>query len=71
MTKTADPFDKRRSPQHLRLLRGFYTIREIAAAVEVSCRTVSRLIAHRLGRNVRIADDDLQAFLARRRGAYR
>jgi excisionase family DNA binding protein len=52
----------------------FYTIQEISDALDVSPRTVSRwidsheLIAHGLGRLVRVADDDLRIFLARRRG---
>jgi excisionase family DNA binding protein len=49
-------------------------MQEVADSLDVSPRTVSRwiasgeLIAHRFGRSVRIADDDLRAFLARRRG---
>ena len=33
------------------------------------CIATGELIAHWFGRSVRIADDDLRAFLARRRGA--
>jgi excisionase family DNA binding protein len=53
----------------------FYTVQEIADALDVAPRTVSRwierreLIAHGLGRLVRVADDDLRIFLARRRGS--
>ena len=52
----------------------FYTPQEVAGSLGVSVRSVSRwiandeLIAHSLGRSVRIADADLRAFLARRRG---
>ena len=61
-------WNRRREPNQ------FSTLREVAARLDVSSRTVSRwiasgeLIAHRFGRSVRIADDDLRAFLARRRG---
>jgi excisionase family DNA binding protein len=52
----------------------FYTIQEISDSLDVSPRTVRRwigsreLIAHGLGRLVRVADDELRTFLARRRG---
>jgi excisionase family DNA binding protein len=52
----------------------FYTIQEISDSLDVCPRTVRRwidsreLIAHGLGRLVRVADDDLRIFLARRRG---
>ena len=55
-------------------LRRFYSTREVAELLDVSSRSVSRfiatgeLIAHWFGRSVRIADDDLRAFLAQRRG---
>jgi excisionase family DNA binding protein len=50
--------------------REFYTIEEMADALNVTDRTVRRwiktrkLISHRFGRLVRIAKDDLLAFLA-------
>jgi excisionase family DNA binding protein len=62
-----------RGPQSA-TLRRFYTMQDVSESLEVSSRTVSRwiargeLIAHQLGRSVRIADDDLRVFLARRRG---
>ena len=52
----------------------FYTIREIADCVGSSERTVQRwiksglLIAHSLGRLVRISEADFLAFLAAHRG---
>ena len=52
----------------------FYTIKAIAEALDVSPRTVSRwidsgaLTSHELGHSIRIAEDDLQSFLAKRRG---
>jgi excisionase family DNA binding protein len=51
------------------------TIDEVAEVLNVSPRTVRRLIdegalpVHRLGRLVRISDDDLAAFLAANRSA--
>jgi excisionase family DNA binding protein len=48
----------------------FFTIAEVAEMLRVATRTVRRwiddgkLVAHRLGRSVRIADSDLHAFLA-------
>ena len=51
----------------------FQTIPEVAALCRVSVRTVRRwiddgeLVAHRLGRRVLVAEEDLQAFLAARR----
>jgi len=56
-------------------VRRFYTTCEVAELLDVSTRSVRRfietgeLIAHWFGRSVRIADEDLRAFLARRRGA--
>jgi excisionase family DNA binding protein len=67
-------FAKPRSSPQNPTLRRFYTIQEVSDSLEISSRTVSRwiargeLIAHQLGRSVRIADDDLRAFLVRRRG---
>jgi len=51
----------------------FSTIREVAERLEVATRTVRRwiksgdLVAHRFGCAVRIAESDLNAFLARHR----
>ncbi|MCA9310604.1 MAG: helix-turn-helix domain-containing protein [Phycisphaerales bacterium] len=51
----------------------FFTVAEVSASLAVSPRTVRRwirsddLVAHRLGRAVRIAESDLEAFLKRRR----
>jgi excisionase family DNA binding protein len=48
----------------------FFTISEVAERLHVSARTVRRwieagdLVAHRIGGLVRIAEDDLRAFLA-------
>jgi excisionase family DNA binding protein len=53
----------------------FFTIAEIAERLHVSTRTVRRwikeydLIAHRVGGVVRIAENDLRAFLATHREA--
>lgn len=53
----------------------FFTIDETAEMLRVASRTVRRwiasgeLVAHRLGRAVRIADGDLRAFLAIHRDA--
>ena len=53
----------------------FYTITEVAERLAVATRTVRRwiesreLVAHHLGRAVRIADSDLDSFLALRRRA--
>jgi len=63
-----------RSGPQKRTLPRFYTTQEVSDSLSVSRRTVSRwieredLIAHEFGRSVRIADDDLRVFLARRRG---
>jgi excisionase family DNA binding protein len=65
--------EKRRSGPRNATLPRFYTTQEISESLDVSPRTVSRwiasgdLIAH-LGHSVRIVDDDLRVFLARRRG---
>lgn len=51
----------------------FYTVDDVAGLLSISTRTVRRLIdrkelvAHKLGRAVRIAESDLNAFLARHR----
>jgi excisionase family DNA binding protein len=48
----------------------FYTIVQVAEILEMSTRSVRRLIAagelpvHRFGRSVRIAETDLRAFIA-------
>ena len=53
---------------------GFLKIADVAQALNVSTRTVRRwisdkkLIAHRFGVAVRIAENDLQAFLTAHRG---
>jgi excisionase family DNA binding protein len=53
----------------------FYTVEQVAGALEVSLRTVRRWIAldllrvHRFGRTVRISEADLSAFLATHRDA--
>jgi excisionase family DNA binding protein len=58
------------------ILRGpirFFTVAEVADAVNVSVRTVRRwikrgdIIAHHFGTAVRIAESDLKAFLAQHR----
>jgi excisionase family DNA binding protein len=73
-TVSAVGFAKTRSSPQNPTLRRFYTMQEVSASLEVSSRTASRwiargdLIAHQLGRSVRIADDDLRVFLARGRG---
>jgi excisionase family DNA binding protein len=51
----------------------FHSVATVARLLEVSEKTVRRWIDagdlphHRLGRQIRIADDDLRAFLAMRR----
>jgi excisionase family DNA binding protein len=53
----------------------FFTVRAIAGQLDVSSRTVHRwiknneLIAHRVGRSVRVSEVDLKQFLVARRGA--
>lgn len=53
----------------------FLTIKEVAVCVGVATRTVSRwideklLVAHKVGRLVRIAESDLEAFLTKHRAA--
>ena len=62
------------SNANLRHTPQFYTVAQIAEILDVSQRTVRRwidsgeLIAHRLGRNLRISGGDFDAFLIRRRG---
>ena len=59
---------------HSKQTSRFHSVSEIAEILDVSQRTVRRwidqgeLIAHRLGRNVRVSETDLRAFLALRRG---
>jgi excisionase family DNA binding protein len=54
-------------------LATFYTVKDVAEALDVSTRSVRRWIeceelkVHELGHLIRIADDDLLEFLARRR----
>ena len=56
--------------RHQRDPMNFYTIAEVAELLAVTTRTIRRwikagdLVAHRMGGVVRIADDDLRAFLA-------
>lgn len=51
----------------------FYTIAQVADLLAVSARSVRRwaatgeLLTHRFGRQVRISDTDLRAFIERRR----
>jgi excisionase family DNA binding protein len=51
----------------------FFSVAKVAAILEVSAKTVRRWIArgdlrvHQLGRQLRIAEEDLMAFLARNR----
>jgi excisionase family DNA binding protein len=53
--------------------RRFFSVSHIAEHLDVSTKTVRRWIeagqlhVHRFGRRVRIADDDLAAFIALRR----
>ncbi len=53
----------------------FYTVAEVADLLSVSTRSVRRwmergdLLAHRFGRQIRISDLDLRAFLASRRSS--
>ena len=61
------------SRSHRRALPKFHAVTEIAEQLGVSSRTVWRwidqgeLVSYRLGRSVRVSDDDLRAFLASRR----
>ena len=51
----------------------FYTIDQIATHLQVSTKTLHRwikagdLVAHRIGRKLRISESDLQAFIKLRR----
>jgi excisionase family DNA binding protein len=51
----------------------FFSVRDLAAQIGVSTKTVGRWItqgdlrAHRLGRQIRIAEDDAVSFIASRR----
>ena len=51
----------------------FYTVVQVATLIEVSTRTVRRwiaegdLLAHRFGRQVRVAESDLRAFVEKGR----
>jgi excisionase family DNA binding protein len=51
----------------------FFSVRDMAAHIGVSTKTIGRWItqghlrAHRLGRQIRIAEDDALAFVAARR----
>jgi excisionase family DNA binding protein len=62
-----NPVDRR---QRKRALPKYYSIQTVAEALEVSDRTIRRwidrgdLVAHRPGGVVRIAEEDLRAFLA-------
>ena len=62
------------SNANLRQTQQFYTVAQIGEILDVSQRTVRRwidsgeLIAHRLGRNLRISGGDFDTFLIRRRG---
>ena len=53
----------------------FYTVLEVAKHLKVSERQVRRwiakneLVVHRLGRSVRVAKGDLDAFLARQKAS--
>lgn len=70
----ASPSSSTRRSAGPKLPSSFRTVRAVASYCAVSSKTVRRwiddgdLIAHRLGRALRIADDDLQAFLRRHRG---
>ena len=58
-----------------KLVQRFYTIAEVADLLVVSTRTVRRwisdreLLAHKFGRQVRISEINLRAFVERRRAA--
>ncbi len=54
-------------------IKAFWTVQGIAEQLDVSERTLRRwiasgeLVAHKLGRAVRVSDSDLRDFLARHR----
>jgi excisionase family DNA binding protein len=56
-------------------LQRFHSVTAVALELDVSEKTVRRWIVagelpyHRLGRQIRVADDDLRSFLAMRRKA--
>jgi excisionase family DNA binding protein len=58
--------DRKQRPQ-------FFTVRAVAEQLDISSRTVHRwiknneLIVHRVGRSVRVSEDDLKRFIAARR----
>lgn len=60
-------------PMASQRLPRLYTVRETATYAQVSAKTIRRWLMsgvlpfHRLGRNIRIAEADLLAFLADRR----
>jgi excisionase family DNA binding protein len=65
-----DPAHRRQTQrEHMR----FFTVAAVAAIFDVSVRTVRRwiksgeLVAHHFGAAVRIAESDLNAFIARQR----
>ena len=66
----AASFGRVRARRHRGGVPKYHAIKSVAEALEVSSRTVRRwiesgdLVVHRVGRIVRIAEDDLRAFLA-------
>jgi excisionase family DNA binding protein len=71
--KMQKPAASANSRQHRRDQIKFFTIDDVAASLDVSTRTVRRsidhkkLVAHKFGGAVRIAEGDLKAFIARHR----
>ena len=69
MTTKAPPSPRKHAPDQLR----FYAVDAVAEQLGVSSKTVRRWIAagdlpvHRLGRQLRISEADLVAFIARSR----
>lgn len=67
--------DDARAPTSVRPSRPLllHTVQQVADTLQVSSKQVRRwiasgdLVAHRLGRQLRIADTDLRAFVAQRR----